>query len=51
MFWRWRRFDPLGILIIMIGVILLLAFLPWWFWFAIAGIALIVIGWLILRGF
>ncbi len=50
MHWRWRRFNPLGVLIIILGIVLLIAFLPWWIWFGLAGIALIAIGWLIIRG-
>ncbi len=50
-YWRWRRFNPLGILVIILGIVLLIAFLPWWFWFGIAGIALIAIGWFIIRGY
>ncbi|MGE5591265.1 MAG: hypothetical protein ACM3ZA_11720 [Bacillota bacterium] len=51
MYWRWRRYNPLGFLILLLGVVLIIAFLPWWFWFGIAGMALIAIGWLMIRGY
>lgn len=51
MYWRWRRQNPLGLLIGLLGLLLVVAFMPWWFWFGLSGFVLIAIGWLINRGF
>ncbi|MHB9145417.1 MAG: hypothetical protein ACYC5Y_08810 [Symbiobacteriia bacterium] len=50
-FWRWRRINPLGPFVTLLGVVLVIAFMPWWLLLGIIGFALIAIGVLITRGY